>query len=1051
MIFENLFTKNKRSVCTCYILFILTLSVSAQSSDYSRDVIPPHPVTANLGNYGSIPVGLCSGTANIDLNIYTLSEGGISIPITAGYSSNGVQIDALAKQLGLEWNLNVGGVISRQIVGADDLTFDFYSNNNPEDLCTIPNSDVLGLPNINTQKDIFSYNAMGNSGKFIIDGNSLQQIEVSKNKIERNATDNGVNYPFKITDVLGNEYFFGGLNAQETTNVLVNCGSGHQVSGLKTTGWYLSRIKTSTGSIATFLYERDNYTTISYQQEAKISTRNDILTSQEALINQPCNSTDHHTTPILKEIVVNDKKISFSYQNIIPGTSESVQLVNLKVYSNSSTVYKTIEFTYFPVTSNKRIFLKEIIEKSSDNLSSVVKYSFEYYNHESLPAKNSYAKDIYGYYNARSNTNLVYNNLNSTDGILYDLFGNVNANREPNTLVMHYGLLKSITYPTKGKTEFEYEPNSINKNKVIYPPKAGIIAAAEFADTTTEVESANFTIPFPQQITLKGGHELVLTTYPDEEAPSCTINNYPTHWTPFSLVYLINVATNQTVGYLNTQYNSFASITVPQGVYKLRVKNMRRCVATRGEISYVNQLPYTVNINETVGGSRIVRTKDYDNNGNVQIKRYHYADLNNLNVSSGAFISADPKLTPNVELTIKVSEGYATHTYRMSSDTMDPIHSFFGSVIQYSKVVESFGENFENGGIVHHFSLFKEIAPERICQGRVRGRPNTNTFRGGEEIKTEVFTKVGSIFKILSSTEYTYAPDLRFNFSVNNLAKSSFINFPWDGSVQVSETSFNVEEYEIRSYRRYLSSKIESQFFGNKQIVTTTTYNYDNPAHLQLTSKISNSSTGANLESKYFYPQDLSTEPNTTTMTNRNMIGIPLKEQNFSENILLSEQLTKYGVFPSNDPAKPNFLPEFIYAKKESLPMEKNVTYKYNAFGKMTQYTQENGTPVSIIWGVNNTLPIAKIENATYVQVLAALGTNESAIGLLTVAPANIRTVLANARVTTYTYIPLVGVSSITDPKGDVLTYEYDGFGRLKFVKDRDNNILSESQYHYKN
>ena len=51
--------------------------------------------------------------------------------------------------------------------------------------------------------------------------------------------------------------------------------------------------------------------------------------------------------------------------------------------------------------------------------------------------------------------------------------------------------------------------------------------------------------------------------------------------------------------------------------------------------------------------------------------------------------------------------------------------------------------------------------------------------------------------------------------------------------------------------------------------------------------------------------------------------------------------------------------------------------------------------------------------------------------------------------VSTYTYDPLIGVTSMTDPRGQTIYYEYDEFNRLKHVKDQDGNILSKNDYHY--
>lgn len=54
------------------------------------------------------------------------------------------------------------------------------------------------------------------------------------------------------------------------------------------------------------------------------------------------------------------------------------------------------------------------------------------------------------------------------------------------------------------------------------------------------------------------------------------------------------------------------------------------------------------------------------------------------------------------------------------------------------------------------------------------------------------------------------------------------------------------------------------------------------------------------------------------------------------------------------------------------------------------------------------------------------------------------------AQVTTYTYDPMVGVTSITDEKNQTVYYEYDNFNRLIFVKDKNKNILKSYNYNYK-
>lgn len=55
----------------------------------------------------------------------------------------------------------------------------------------------------------------------------------------------------------------------------------------------------------------------------------------------------------------------------------------------------------------------------------------------------------------------------------------------------------------------------------------------------------------------------------------------------------------------------------------------------------------------------------------------------------------------------------------------------------------------------------------------------------------------------------------------------------------------------------------------------------------------------------------------------------------------------------------------------------------------------------------------------------------------------------SNALMTTYTYDPLVGMTSMTDPKGQITYYEYDNSKRLMNIKDNNHNITKHLDYHY--
>jgi len=129
-------------------------------------------------------------------------------------------------------------------------------------------------------------------------------------------------------------------------------------------------------------------------------------------------------------------------------------------------------------------------------------------------------------------------------------------------------------------------------------------------------------------------------------------------------------------------------------------------------------------------------------------------------------------------------------------------------------------------------------------------------------------------------------------------------------------------------------------------------------------------------------------------------------------------------------------------------PMEQSISYdRYDEKGRLLQSTTSDGMVRSYVWrDAYCHSPIAEFVNADYDAVMGAMSTindNYDKIDLL-------RENLPEAQVTTYTYKPLVGITSSTDARGVKVHYNYDYFGRLTSITDDDGNLIEQYDYHYK-
>ena len=163
-----------------------------------------------------------------------------------------------------------------------------------------------------------------------------------------------------------------------------------------------------------------------------------------------------------------------------------------------------------------------------------------------------------------------------------------------------------------------------------------------------------------------------------------------------------------------------------------------------------------------------------------------------------------------------------------------------------------------------------------------------------------------------------------------------------------------------------------------------------------------------------------------------------------------------------NNEINNSYLPISTQVSKGNNPLITTVHFnKYDKYGHILEFEQEDGLKVAYVWGYQDSQIIAKIEGiSSYADIdPALLSAAKSATDLAITTEAeklialdNLRNdpALAGTMITTYTHIPLVGVSTITDPRGYRTTYEYDSANRLNLVKDDAGNILSENEYHIK-
>lgn len=458
------------------------------------------------------------------------------------------------------------------------------------------------------------------------------------------------------------------------------------------------------------------------------------------------------------------------------------------------------------------------------------------------------------------------------------------------------------------------------------------------------------------------------------------------------------------------------------------------------------------------------------------------------------------------------SPGYTSYAgYRILSEAVRPITKTQGSNVGYTNVVKrqintttseeikeefiySFVPSLQVGCLKEYY---KDSEPRAWQSGKLLGNKR---FLNGTPVSEDIYdyyglnneTDKGFVEEINTSliTGYLYGERAGFTDDKWDIAKdwreeNSSMQV-WEGMSNLHTTLYYFDNVsavingnsngnisanppaKIPYFKQYtgfdkLKSKTTKNYFGSSVVTEVVNYYYDGlPGNLQLSRTEHINSKGQNLISKFFYPQNLIADPFMTEMVGANRVGAPVKTEMYVNTTKLSEEKFIY----SKDTSTNNLLlPKFVYSATfpNTNPnvtnppvgqLERKVTYDFfDAQGNLTQYHQESNVLNSVIWGYNGVYPVAKIEGVSYTQVKATIDQavldNPADDATLRLELNKIRTAFHSAPVTTYTYKPLVGISSVTDPNGVTTYYEYDNSSRLSLIRDDDNNILKKYCYNY--
>lgn len=438
-------------------------------------------------------------------------------------------------------------------------------------------------------------------------------------------------------------------------------------------------------------------------------------------------------------------------------------------------------------------------------------------------------------------------------------------------------------------------------------------------------------------------------------------------------------------------------------------------------------------------------------------------DYGNI-VSSAASYNGEANLYKSFLLFQALTKGRAEVKYSFVQKVEGDKRVEFEYETQSNKSKRYF-RNFYQGNGINDFS--NHCISEFLYTNSGVGKDNSN-FILNYLSKKRLYNNA----ELVQENEYQYINVF------NNIANSGINPFYLiDHYVRNSNTSFDIfpgwnyenliisdKQYFTRS--NYLTKETKKDYFTSSNMTSTKSYGYRNSVSGKslMLEGIDITDGTDNYGTELIHPTNQS-----VNLVNANILNVVLERIEKKNNTLVSHNITDYNssLFPASDVTISPF--QNIKGK---------ISYdNYDDKGNLVGFKKSNGIPVSIIYGYNQTLPIAILEGISYSALLQEIyytqtGTPVSDINDLNIvklsnldvdSPSEQKLIKAldkfrvdpmfdgyQCKITTYTYNTLVGVTSVTPPSGIREIRIYDNSNKLEKVVDGNGKLLNEYKYNYK-